>query len=397
MPATTQSGTSALAGLKILDLSRFLPAAYCTTILGDYGADVIRIEQPREVAKQNRVFGREHLDEDALRECREREMLARNKRSVTLNLRDPGALAALRRMLQSADVLIHDYRHENAVAMGLDYAALQTDCPQLIHAEVSVCGQSGPYQSLAGHDPVALALSGALSRLGGEQADYHIPGMPVGDLSTGLQAVIGILVALRARDLTGKGQSVDIAMSDCGLSLMTSVFQRFLMDQHPPPRAWKGANIGLWKTRDGKTLCTTDLEPAYWEKFCQAVNRPDLIPLQFDQAQADYRNSELEKLFLTRNRDQWFELLRQAGTQVAPAYDLDEALADEHARARGTVTEVPNGKGEVRTQVGPAVKLSDTPGSIRSLGHLPGDDNQTVLREFGFTEREINSLNPSRV
>ncbi|GAB1261304.1 CaiB/BaiF CoA transferase family protein [Aurantivibrio plasticivorans] len=382
-----------LQGVKVLDLSRFLPAGYATMILADYGADVIRVEQPNEVAKQNKVFGRDHLSTEALRAIKEQEMLARNKRSLCINLRDAQARSALQQMIAGSDVLIHDYRQENAKAMGLDYASVKQQFPSLIHVEVSVCGQSGPYQSLAGHDPIALALSGALSRLGGELADFNIPGMPVGDLATGLHTVIGIMAALRSRDATGHGQLVDVAMSDCALSMMTSVMQRYLMEGKAPPKSWRGANIGLWNTKDGKVLCTTDLEPAYWRKFCTAVGREDLAPLQFAQGgDAEFRDAELTQVFASRSRDEWFALLREAGTQVAPAYELADALLDEHAIARGTVVSVPGSDGQLTQQIGPAVKLSTSPGTIRHLGRVPGADNQAVLEEFGFSEEEITEL-----
>ncbi|MGQ9427366.1 CaiB/BaiF CoA transferase family protein [Gilvimarinus sp. F26214L] len=381
----------ALQGIRVLDFSRFLPAPFCAMMLADFGADVIRIEQPGEVAKQAKIFGRERLSPAEMRRLKRREQVSRNKRSLLLNLRDETARAAARRMLADCDVVIHDYRPGVMESMGLGYQDATALNAGLVYCAVSLCGQTGPRREAPGHDPIALALAGALGRFG-DEGTPAIPGLPVGDMSTGFQAVIGILLALRARDQSGEGQLVDVAMSDCALGLMTSVMQRYLVDGREPPLQWSGGNMGLWQAADGGYVCTTDLEPAYWEKFCRAVQRPELIPLQFDAQQQDYLQCELGALFLSRNRDEWCALLAEAGTQVAPAYTLDEALGDEHARARGTVNEYPDEDGVPVTQIGPAIKLSKTPGAVRRLAPMPGEDSVAILEEFGFSSEEIGSL-----
>ena len=399
-----------LSDITVLDFSRFLPAPYCSMMLGDFGADVVRIEQASEVSKQERTFGRDSLSADEKQRLKSQEMLARNKRSVLLNLRTDDGRDAARRLVQSADVLLHDYRPGIMEKMDLGYAELKQLNPKLVYCAVSMCGQTGPYRDLPGHDPIALALSGALWRFGdGERP--HIPGLPVADLSSGLQATIGILLALRARDTTGCGQFIDIAMSDCSLALMTSVMQRYLMDGREPDLGWRRTNVGVWQCADGQYICVTDLEPGYWQKFCAAVNRPDLLALeaaipkaintetangdsaqQVQPSQYQHLQQELKQLFLSKTRDQWFALLKQAGTQVAPVNNLNEALRNEHALARNMIAECEDEAGNSVSQIGPAIKLSDTPGSIRSMGHLPGADTEQVLGEAGFSDTEIAKL-----
>ncbi len=385
-----------MSGIKVLDFSRFLPAPYCSMILGDYGADVIRIEQPGEVLKQEKVFGRDTLSAEKKRELKQRENLTRNKRSVLLNLRNPEACEVVKRMMTSADVVLHDYRQGVMEAMGLGYDEVKKINPKIIYCCVSVSGSPDSdceslYDNMPGHDPIAMALSGALTRFG-DGKKPHITGLPVGDIGTGMQAVIGILLALRARDLTGEGQFVDVAMTDCALAQMTSVFQRYLVDGKEPPLHWKGGNVGLWKTKDDEYICTTDLEPNYWKIFCNAINRSDLIPLQFDTGKADYLKNELTDIFYQKSRDEWFRFLREKGTQVAPVYNLAEALNDPHSRARGTVLDVDDGNGNKITQVTSGIKLSKTPSSIRQLPHLSGEDTISVLKEFGLNEKEIEAL-----
>jgi len=164
------------------------------------------------------------------------------------------------------------------------------------------------------------------------------------------------------------------------------------VDGREPPLHWRGGNVGLWQTADGKYLCTTDLEPAYWKTFCELVQRPDLIPLQFEAGQQDYLQGELKGIFASRTRDEWFALLREAGTQAAPVYSMEEALQDPHARARGTVADYEAASGERVRQIGPAIKLSATPGAIRRLPVMAGADSEAVLKEFGFNAEEISAL-----
>lgn len=382
----------ALRGLKVLDFSRFLPGPYCSLLLADLGAEVIRIEQPREVAKKEAVFGHDQLTTDEKRAVKAREMVARNKRSVMLDFAKPEARTAILKLVENSDVLLHDYRPGVMEKARLDYTTLSAINPRLVYCAISLCGQTGPYRDFPGHDPVALALAGALGRFGGGADQPHVPGVPANDMLTGTHAAFGILAALRARDLSGAGQLVDVAMADCALAMMTSVYQRFLADGREPPLTWRGGNVGLWATKDGRFLCTTDLEPAYWQRFCRIVGRDDLVARGYDPAHRETLRDELESLFRMRTRDEWFSLLRDSENQAAPAYSLAEALADPHARARGTVVDIDDPVAGRVTHIGPAVKLSATPASIRHLAHLPGADTAAVLGEIGLTSAEIESL-----
>lgn len=392
MPTTT----SVLEDITVLDFSRFLPSPYCSMLLGDYGADVIRIEQPNEVAKQEKAFGRDLLSDEKKQLLKRRENITRNKRSVLLNLRNPKAVDVVKKMLQTADVLLHDYRDGVMESMGLDYITIKKINPRIIYCCVSVSGTDysnceSAYRNLPGHDPIAIALSGALTRFGDGETPA-IPGLPVGDIGTGLQSTIGILLALKARDKTGEGQYVDVAMADAALAQMTSVMQRFLIDEKEPPLHWKGGNVGLWKTKDNQYLCTTDLEPAYWQRFCEAINRSDLITLQFDKAQASYLENELTTIFLQKTRQEWFDFLREKGTQVAPVYNLSDALSDPHYRARKTVVELEDEEGNSITQITSGIKLSETPSQIRHLAHQSGEDTVEILSGLGLSIDEINAL-----
>jgi crotonobetainyl-CoA:carnitine CoA-transferase CaiB-like acyl-CoA transferase len=383
-----------LRDLKVLDFSRFLPGPYCSLLLADLGADVIRVEQPREVAKKEAVFGHDKLSAEAKRAVKAREMTARNKRSVMLDLQSPGARDAIVKLIERSDVLLHDYRPGVMERAQLDYASVKSMNPRLVYCAISLCGQDGPYRDLPGHDPVALALSGALARFGKGADAPHVPGVPAGDILTGTHAAVGILAALRERDRSGSGQFVDIAMSDCALAMMTSVMQRTLADGREPPLEWQGGNVGLWKTKDGKYLCTTDLEPAYWQKFCRLVDREDLAPLGYAREHRERLKVELAEIFATRTRDEWFELLLKNENQAAPVYGVREALDDPHARARGMIVEIEDPQVGHITQIASPVKLSATPASIRHLACPAGADTHSVLKEVGLSDEEIAQLTP---
>jgi crotonobetainyl-CoA:carnitine CoA-transferase CaiB-like acyl-CoA transferase len=381
-----------LRDIKVLDFSRFLPGPYCSLLLADLGADVIRIEQPREVAKKEAVFGHDKLSEDDKRAVKAREMTARNKRSVMLDLQRAGARDAIAKLIERSDVLLHDYRPGVMERAQLDYAGVKSINPRLVYCAISLCGQDGPYRDLPGHDPIALALAGALGRFGGGIDSPHVPGIPANDILTGTHATVGILAALRERDRTGSGQLVDIAMADCALAMMTTVMQRTLADGKEPPLEWQGGNVGLWKTKDGKHLCTTDLEPAYWQKFCRLVDREDLIPSGYSRSERAHLQQELAKLFATRTRDEWFALLRTNENQAAPVYSVNEALRDPHAKARGMVVEIDDPTAGRITQVGSPIHLSDTPAHIRHLARVAGADTEAVLSEVGLSEKQILEL-----
>ena len=209
---------SALEGLKIIDFSRFLPGAYASWIAADMGAEVIRIEHPRELAKQQAMFGKDDDPAAALRR-RARPSYTRGKRSLLIN---PGADASrpvLEALIAAADVLIEDYRPGVMAAMGYGHAEMAALNPRLIYLSVSFAGQDGPLAGKAGHDPLALALAGALSRLNGLPVP-SLPGLQVADVLTGAHATIAMLLSLQARTRSGRGEHVDVAMSDASLPLL---------------------------------------------------------------------------------------------------------------------------------------------------------------------------------
>lgn len=379
----------ALQGVTVLDLSRYLPGPYCTLLLADHGAEVIKVEQPHEVIKKRRTFGQQDLPDAELERLKAFEIPSRNKRSLLLDLRSPSAAKVMRRLIEQADVVVSDYRPGVLDEAGYGYEQVRAINPRAIYCAVSLCGQDGPYRDVPGHDPVSLAIAGVLTRFGAAGDRPHTVGVPISDMNSALHAVVGILLALRARDTTGQGQLVDIAMSDTAFAFVTASLSRLLATGTLPAIGMYMANNGVWETRDGKHICTTDMEPRYWSDFCDLIERPEWKPLIYRRGEYE---DELREIFLTRDRDEWIRLFRERGTQGAPVLSLAEAVDDPHNRARGVILETEDGHGNAVTTVGPLIKLSETPGAIRFTARMPGADSHAILSQAGFAPEEIDTI-----
>lgn len=383
---------TALTGLKVVDFSKFLPGPYCTWMLADLGAEVTRIENPRELAKQRMVFGWDKLSPEENARLRAHDILARGKQSVLI---DPGSDAgreAIHRLIAEADILVEDYRPGVMASMGYGWPEMAALNPRLIYCSVTLCGQTGPYASKPGHDPVALAISGALSRIGDDPDRPSFPGVPVADLLSGSNAVIGILAAVIARATTGKGQQVDIAMSDSSLALIANVLSRNTDLAKAPPKGMHRADSGIWRCADGEWLVTTDMEPRYWRIFVETIGLPDLADRQMDRAAWPAMKAQIAEAMATKPRTEWLVILEQAGTQFAPILSIAEALDDPHNLARHMIVDVHAPGGGTIRQLGTPIHLSDTPASPPVAAPAPGADTRSVLAGLGYTPAQIDAL-----
>lgn len=384
--------TGPLSGLTVVDFSKFLPGPYCTWMLGNLGADVIRVENPRELAKQAQVFGWDKLSPDERTSLRARDIYARNKRSLVIDPGHEDARKVIEALVSRADILVEDYRPGVMDSMGYGAAPMLALNPRLVYASVTLCGQTGPYRDKPGHDPVALAIAGALSRIGEDSAQPSFPGVPVADLLSGSNAVIGILSAIIARGVTGRGQHVDVAMSDASLALVASTISRNPDLSAVPARGQRRADSGIWETADGRFITTTDMEPRYWQRFCTALGRPDFAGLQMDVGRRTEIADALATIFRTRTLADWLAVLAAADTQFAPVHDLPDALADPHNRARGMVFEVDLPGGGTAPHIGLPIRLSDTPAAPPRPAAPAGGDSDAILAGIGLSPNDIQSL-----
>lgn len=322
-----------LSGLKVLDLSRFLPGPQAAALLGDYGAQVTRVEHPRHGAARDRAFGIDGLSGDARAKAREADLTGRGKRHLRFAFDEGEGRDRLMRLIADSDVLIHDFRAAAATALQLDAATLRAEKPDLIHVAVSATGETGPRAGAAGHDPIPLALSGALARTG---TPPRLFGFPPSDLLTAAHAAFAVMVALHRRKETGEGAALDVSMSDSALAMMASVFSRQQRSGVEPPLDFQIGDNAVFDTAEGAHVVATNMERPFWDRFCGVVGRPDLAERYADTDRTGLLK-ELAALYRARTRSDWDLLAREHDLQIAPILSPAEALKEQHHHARGAL------------------------------------------------------------
>jgi crotonobetainyl-CoA:carnitine CoA-transferase CaiB-like acyl-CoA transferase len=388
----------ALDGIKVLELARVPPAEMPGMFLADMGADVLKIDTPEKPGER---------DPDADR----RAVFAfvnRNKRSLSLNLKAPEGQQIFRRLAERADVIVEGFRPGVMTRLGADYEAVSAYNPRVVYCSLSGFGQDGPYRDYPAHDMNYLSLGGVLALIGEPDRKPVIPLNLVADYAGAtMHGALGIMLALFARQRTGRGQHVDVSYLDTTVSLLAATpNMRFFFSDGLAPRRGEGFLGGsypyyaIYETRDGKLLTIGCTEPWLWANFCKAIDRPDFVrfarkPDQFVRAanaEEDAARREIEAIIRTRDRDDWYEFLVRADVCVGKVYDAEEMVRDPQITHRRMIVEAEHPKfGKVR-QFGIAIKLSDTPGAIRSAAPTPGEHTDAVLGELGFAAGDIGRL-----
>ena len=382
----------ALDRLRVIDLSRHAPGPFCSMLLADFGADVVVVEQPagsgRSVAEELGVGER----------ARVFNPVGRNKRSIALDLKQATARDACLRLMSEADIVVEGFRPGVAKRLGVDYDVVRESNPGVIYCSISGYGQDGPYADLVGHDLNYISLGGVLGMTGWPGQPPAIPVNVIGDFAAGgLYAAFAVMAAVEARHATGRGQYIDMAMSDGVMSLANlAVSDYFTSGEAPRPgRYFLNGSLpcyNVYQTGDGKWLSIGCMEPWFWAKLCTRLGCEQFAEVQFDEARFPEIFEFLRARFRERKRDEWFADLRRDEICVMPVYALDEAVADPHMRAREMIVELEHPEFGTVQQVGIAPKLSETPGSVRSLPSRCGADAEEVLREANFSEAEIAEL-----
>ena len=388
-----------LEGIRVLDLSRLAPGPYCSMLLADLGADVLLVEEP--LGTGGRLTGsaaRRLLDRDVSERAMVFNALSRNKRSIALNLKSEEARNVFYRLTEKSDVVLEGFRPGVVKRLGVDYETLSRINPRLVYCSLSGYGQDGPYVGLVGHDINYIAIGGALGMIGWPGAPPAIPLNILGDFAGGgLYAAFGILVAIIARERTGRGQCVDMAMTDGVISLLAGVISQYFGSGSVPKPGQSflsGAApfYHVYETADGRWLSIGSLEPWFWEALCRAMGCDLFIHQQMAADKFPEMFEFFRSAFKTKTRDEWFQYLSQFDICVAPVYSLDEVFQDPHVQARQMVVELEHPSlGKVR-QVGIGAKLSETPGSVRSLSPRRGQHTDEVLRDVGYAPEQIEEL-----
>jgi alpha-methylacyl-CoA racemase len=387
-----------LDDVRILDLTRLLPGGFCTLLLADLGADVIKVEDTGQgdyVRWAPPYYGD---DEQTPLGTRSAIYLSlnRNKRSIRLDLKQEGGRQALIKLAETADVLVESFRPGVLDKLGVGYDVLRQANPALVYCPITGYGQDGPNRDRAGHDMNYLGLNGVLGLTGEAGGPPIQSGGQIADLGGGaLMAAVGILAALQEARRSGQGQMVDISMTDGSLAWLAMEAGRYFGSGEVPRRGNIMLSGGIvcyrpYEAADGWVTCGA-LEPKFWARFCKAVDREDLIEHQFAKPGSD-SHRQVEEIFRARTRQEWKAFNDQHDAMIEPVLDLDEALESELAREREMVISYEQPElGEVR-QLGFPIKLSQTPASIERPAPALGEHTMEVLRSAGYSAEEVAAL-----
>ena len=385
--------SAALNRFTVLDLTRVRAGPNCVRQLADWGADVIMIELPEKLAAGNRMGGARHGSDF--------QNLHRNKRSLSLNLKDPDGLEIFKRLARTSDVIVENFRPRVKHRLGIDYDTLSADNPGLVYASISGFGQDGPYADRPGFDQIAQGLGGLMSITGLPGQGPVRVGIPVADLTAGLFAAQGILVALLERETSGKGQWLHTSLLQAQIFMLDFQSARWLVDGEVPKQA--GNNhptsipTGVFATSDGCiNLSVTGGQ--IWKRFCTTLgldylfDHPDYDDEEKRSTNRDALGARIDEVTRTQSTEHWVKALNDAGVPCGPIYSIDETFADpqvRHLQMPQPVTSQTLGTFEL---VGQPVQLERTPSCLAAASPECGEHTDDILTDLGYSEEQIAEL-----
>lgn len=387
--------SSALEGIRVLDFTMLLPGPWTTLFLADFGAEVIKIEEPkrgdyiREFTPYLKGISARHL------------LVNRNKKSMKLNLKTEEGRKIAHRLVETSDVLVEGFRPGVMDRLDLGYKRVSEINPKLIYCSISGYGQDGPYQKVVGHDMNYLGIAGALELSGEADGPPAVPGIQIADISSGgMMAALGILVAIIARSKTGKGQYIDISMMDGSIAQLYATAGDYFATGVPPRRgetrvSWVlggYACYSMYKTKDGGYVTVGALEEKFWANLCRKLNREDIIELQFVPEKQDEVKKAIGEIFLTRTKDEWVKDFLEMDVCFGPVNNMAETCRDPQVLFREMITEVEHPEIGKVPQLGIPIKFSDTKGEIRMAAPGFGEHTMEILKDLGYDDDELKGL-----
>jgi len=389
--------SQALARFKVLDLTRVRAGPTCVRQLADWGADVIKIEMPDGV---------EGGDMGGPRHGPDFQNLHRNKRSMTLNLKEPDGVEIFRTLVKRVDVVVENYRPDVKFRLGIDYESLKSLNPRLVYGSISGFGQDGPYRENPGFDQIAQGMGGLMSITGLPGQGPVRVGIPVADLGAGIFCAMGILVALLEREVSGEGQWVQSSLLQAQISLLDFQAARWLIKQEVPGQAGNdhptSIPTGVFPTSDGHINIAAAGQHIY-RRLCEALAAPHLLTdphYTSDALRSQNRaglNAAIGEITRQKSSREWIDLLNAAGVPVGPIYRMDEVFADPQVRHLGMAAKVHSAKlGDIEL-VDQPVDLSRTPSTIRTATPEKGEHTNEVLRELSYDDGAIAGLRQRRI
>lgn len=390
--------TTPLQGLAVLDLSRLLPGPWCSMLLADLGAEVIKVEEPKlgdyTRWRSPRIGG----------QATDFLMLNRNKRSLTLNLKSRQGKEIFFQLVERADIVLESFRPGVTERLGVNYEAVNAVNPRVIYCSISGYGQDGPYQDFAGHDINYMAYTGVLDMTGAQAGPPTLMGVQVADIACGgMMAAVGILAAVIARERTGKGQFVDVSMFDGLLAMLNYQVGRYFATGVDPARG--GGRLtggvpgyGIYETKDGRYVAIGALERKFWARLCHLLDLGDLADTPDPKGdKAEEARLALQAKFLEKTQADWVSILQRADVCFSPVNTLSQAVQDPQTSHREMIVHVDHPTTGCIPQLGVPIKFSQTPGRIRRPPPLFGEHTGQILQELGYSKSEINTLGETGV